>query len=915
MRVGRLGEEEYGTPFEVVARGPNHKLRRYAQPEGVPAVLLVPPLMVTAEVYDVAPDVSAVTSLVNSGVGVYVVDFGSPEREQGGMRRTLDDHVRAVVASITRVRELSGRDVHIAGYSQGGMFAYQAAAYLRTEGVGSVITFGSPVDVHKNLPAVRGEVAGALAAFVEPAVNGLMKRLEGLPGALTSTAFKLVSTRKEIQQRIEFVRMLHDRSALVRREARRRFLGGEGFVAWPGPAFRDFAHDFVVHNRLLSGGFVIDGKTVTLADITCPILCFVGASDEIASPASVRAITRAAPLADVSFVDVPAGHFGLVVGSRAMKLTWPTVAGWMQYMAGRGGKPDALTTAAAVDYDQDNDAETKLDLDLFLGSARTAAKDTWRRVGDMAASATDALDAIRYQEPRLRRLSQIGPGTPISPARALAQQAAKTPDQTFFLWHGRAFSYADADKRVTNVARGLWQCGIRPGDHVLVVMSSRPSLLSMTTALNRIGAVALVAPPDARDDVLAKVIADGVKAVASDPDHGARLSKLSDRPVLVLGGGGQTRALAPGLTDMEAIDPDKVDLPATVTESAGRARDLAMILLRPGEHGELRSAPVTNHRWALSAFGAAAACTLKPGDTVYSCIPLHHPTALLACVGAAIAAGTRLALASAFDPKTFLSEARRAGATVVFYAGEMLRLLVATETVRSDRDHPIRLFAGSGMRASLAEQLRERFGVGVIEFYASTTQKVVLANVAGDKVGALGRPLPCSVDVAVAKVDFVLRTPVRDAAGDLELAQVDEPGLLAARDETNTWVTTGDVVRCDADGDYWFVDALANMRDGVSMRAIEDVLYGISPITLAATFVENGAIVACYSASEPLSAKQLDEAFAAVSPAERPKHVLELPKIPLTEGFRARRDLLAAAAHDAVARFDLVAGRYVAYVR
>lgn len=357
MRVGRLGEEEYGTPFEVVARGQHHKLRRYAQPEGVPAVLLVPPLMVTAEVYDVAPDVSAVASLVASGVGVYVVDFGSPEREQGGMRRTLDDHVRAVVSCIERVRELSGKDVHVAGYSQGGMFAYQAAAYLRTEGIGSVITFGSPVDVHKNLPAVRGEIAGALAAFVEPAVNGLMQRLEGLPGALTSTAFKLVSGRKEIQQRVEFVRMLHDRSALVRREARRRFLSGEGFVAWPGPAFRDFAHDFVVHNRMLSGGFVIDGKTVTLADLTCPILCFVGTSDEIASPASVRAITRAAPNSDVSFVEVPAGHFGLVVGSRAMKLTWPTVAGWMQHAAGRGPKPEALKTGdAPIDYDLHDDA-------------------------------------------------------------------------------------------------------------------------------------------------------------------------------------------------------------------------------------------------------------------------------------------------------------------------------------------------------------------------------------------------------------------------------------------------------------------------------------------------------------------------------------------------------------------------------
>lgn len=913
--MGRLGEE-YGAPYEIVALGPNHKLRRYSQPDGAAAILLVPPLMVTAEVYDVAPDVSAVASLTTNGVGVYVVDFGSPEREQGGMRRTLDDHVRAVVASIARVRELSGRDVHVAGYSQGGMFAYQAAAYLRTVGVKSVITFGSPVDVHKNLPAVRGEVAGALAAFVEPAVNRMMQRLEGLPGALTSTAFKLVSTRKEIQQRVEFVRLLHDRSALVRREARRRFLGGEGFVAWPGPAFRDFAHDFVVHNRMLSGGFVIDGKTVTLADITCPILCFFGSADEIASPASVRAVSRAAPMAEVSFVELPAGHFGMVVGSRAMQTSWPTVAEWVHYREGEGDKPALMREAdRPIDYDLHDDSETRVDLDLFLGSLNTAAKDTWRRLGDMAAGATDALDAIRYQEPRLRRLSQIGPSTPISPARALAQQAAKTPEVTFFLWHGRAFSYAEADARVTNVARGLWACGVRPRDRVLVVMGSRPSLLTMTTAINRIGAVAYVAPPDARDLALSKVIADDMKVVATDPENAERMALLSDKPVLVLGGGGNARTLAKGLVDMEAIDPSKVDLPASVTESAGRARDLAMVLLRPGEYGELRSAPVTNHRWALSALGAAAACTLKPGDTVYSCIPLHHPTALLACVGAAIAAGTRLALATRFDPDTFLAEARRAGATVVFYAGEMLRLLVATESARSDRDHPIRLFAGSGMRASLAERLSERFGVGVIEFYASTSQRVVLANVSGDKRGALGRPLPGSAEVAVAKLDFASKQPMRDASDRLRLAETDEPGLLATRSDDDTWVTTGDVVRRDADGDYWFVDSLASMRDGVSMRAIEDALYGIAGVTLAATFVENGAIVACYTAREHVGVAELDAAFSNVSAAERPKYVLQLPVIPLTEGFRARRDQLSAAAHDAIARFDLTAGRYEPYER
>lgn len=899
LRLGRLGEE-YGAAYEIVDQGPHHKLRRYGTlAHDAPSVLLVPPLMVTAEVYDVAPDVSAVGALGDRGVAAYVVDFGSPEREQGGMKRTLDDHVRGVVASIRRVTELTGRAVHVAGYSQGGMFAYQAAAYLRGENVASLVTFGSPVDVHKNLPAVRGEVAGALAELIEPSVERMVARLEGLPGALTSTAFKLVSTRKEIQQRVEFVRLLHDRSALVRREARRRFLGGEGFVAWPGPAFRDFAREFVVNNRLMSGGFVIDGRTVSLADVRCPVLCFWGAADEIASSASVRAIARAAPHAEVSFVEVPAGHFGLVVGSRAMKTTWPTVAEWVLHREGSGPEPSALRADVTPFDDAFEDAEADVDLDLFLGSVRTAAKDTWRRFGDFAATAADALDAVRYQEPRLRHLAAITPSTAISPARALATQAAETPDATFFLWNGRAFSFAEADLRVSNVTRGLFSCGVRPGDRVLVLMRSRPSLLSMATALNRLGAVAVVVSANATDDAIARYLAkEPARFVTTDPEHAARCAKLMPDRVLVLGGGGGARSLGPGVVDMEAIDPEGVALPASVTESAGFARDLAMILLRPAE-GELRPAQVTNHRWALSALGAAAACTLKPGDTVYCAIPLSHPTALLACVGSSIVAGSRLALAERFEPDHFFSDARRVGASVVFYAGEMLRSLLSQEPSRGDRSLPIRVFAGSGMRADLAERLRDRFGVGSLEFYASTSLRVVLANVSGKKLGALGRPLPGSAEVAVVR---------SDERGSLESLGPNEVGVLAARGPDGAWVATSDVVRMDEDGDYWFLDAqsgFAQTRGGsFSTRAVEDAFYALPEITMACAFAEDGEISAVFSTSEDVSAERLSAALAALPEHARPLRAVRVALVPMTEGFRPdKRAAHATMSKGALARY------------
>ena len=924
-RFGRLGQP-YGAPYEIIDVGPHHKLRAYAtcQDASAPPILLVPPLMVTSEVYDIEADNSAVAALGRRGTRPFVVDFGAPEREAQGMQRTLDDHVLAVVDAIRRVRETTGRPVHLAGYSQGGMFAYQAAAYVRSEGLASVITFGSPVDIHRGLPAVSSDAAGALLRFVEPLVTKSIERIEGLPGALTSTGFKLLSTRKEIEQRLDFLRLLHDRGALVRREARRRFLGGEGFVAWPGPAFRAFVDQFIVHNRMLSGGFVLSGRTATLADITCPILAFYGTRDELARGPTVRAISQAAHDAAVSFVPISAGHFGIVVGTRAMELTWPTVAEWIHHREGRGPEPAALRRRPAPRPAHEDEPEgagftVDLDIDLFVDAAAAAVKDVWQRLGDLTESATDAVDGVRYQEPRLRRLGAMTGETRTSAGLALKERAKATPEETFFLYQGRAFTYRDADQRVDNVVKGLFASGVRPGDRVGVMMSSRPSFLSAVTALVRLGAVAVVCPPDASAETLAEGLASrGLRAIVSDPPRAELCRDLGLAEVLVLGGGRKPRALA-GVTDMEAIDPDAVTLPDDFALDAGQARDLAMILLRPTESGRLRAAPVTNHRWALSALGAAAACTLKPEDTVYAPLPLHHPGGILVSVGAALVAGSRLAMADRFDAATFFPEVRRYGATVVFYAGEMLRPLLFLPPSRGDRTHPIRLFSGSGMRPDLWDKLRERYGAGVMEFYASTTQHVIMANPSGEKIGALGRALPGSVETTLAVVDLVKRELVRGEDGRARRPELGELGVLLSRvldpndaatvegvfEPTDRWFMTGDVVRADAEGDLWFVDSLggfvATPSGAASTRRVEDALYTLPEIELAAAFESDGggAVDAAIVCREPPSAERLAAALERLAPHERPRRVARVPSLPLTDGYRPDKSTARVLAREA----------------
>ena len=930
MRFGRLGPR-LGAPYALAYQGKLYRLRRYgelgADAGSRPPLLLVPPLMVTAEVYDVAPDISAVAALGAGGVDPWVIDFGAPEREEGGMRRTLDDHVRAVAEAVGRVRAATGRDVHLAGYSQGGMFAYQAAAYLGSAGVASVITFGSPVDIHQNLPKVSTAVAGRIIQAVRPLVEPTLSRIEGLPGVITSTAFKLVSVRKELGQLVDFVQKLHDRQALVKREARRRFLGGEGFVAWPGPALRTFVDEFIVHNRMMSGGFVIDGRTVTLADIRSPVLYFVGTRDEIARPRAVRAIRRAAPGAPTFEVALPAGHFGLVVGGTANRSTWPTVLEWIRWREGQGPRPALLPEldGAPAEPDDGDQEEVEnaaiassLDIELFYDVAAEALGSAWNRLGEAVVDVGESADALRYQLPRLLRLRRLDDDTEISAGLALAEQARAIPERTFFLWLGRAFSYAEANLRVDNVVRGLLACGVRRGDRVGVLMDGRPSYLTMVTACSRLGAVAVLMSPRLDDRELGLALGlTPLRFLVADPSGARRARAAFPGHVLVLGGGAG-RELEADVIDMEAIDPAAVAVPAWYRPNPGRAGDLAMVIVARGEGGGLRAAHITNRRWALSALGAAAACTLTSADTVYCCLPLHHPAGLLVSVGGALVGGSRLALAPRFEPRVFWGEVQAYGATVVFYAGEMGRELLRAPSTPAERGSPLRLFAGSGMRADAWRRLTERTGVGVLEFYASTEGALVLANAAGDKVGALGRPLPGSSEVALLTYDFARGGIARDPLGRGRRARDGEIGLLAARLDSrapaatprlardvfeagDTWLTTGDLARRDEDGDYWFVDRLADVvhtaAGPVPSRPIEDTLYELPEVALAVVYgvpasadalmdeVPVAAVVLHEGAA--LDGPGLFAALAARHPAAAlPHRVRVVPAIPMTEGFR-----------------------------
>jgi putative long chain acyl-CoA synthase len=933
LEVLRLGGLETGTvpsPFQVVESVPMYKLRRYfppdnrpGQPPPGPPVLLVHPMMMSANMWDVTRAEGAVGILHAAGLDPWVIDFGSPDKIEGGMRRNLADHIVALSEAIDTAVEATGQDVHLAGYSQGGMFCYQAAAYRRSKNIASIVAFGSPVDTLAALPmGIPPNLAAATANFM---ADHVFNRLD-IPSWLARMGFQMMDPLKTAKARIDFVRQLHDREALLPREAQRRFLESEGWIAWSGPAVSELLKQFIAHNRMMTGGFAINGQLVTLTDITCPVLAFVGEVDDIGQPPAVRGIRRAAPNAEVYEYTLRVGHFGLVVGSKAAQQSWPTVADWVLWISGRADKPaDIVPMADQPAEHTDRGVAFSSRLAHGLGEASEVALTVARGAADAVVAANKSVRTLAVETvrtlPRLTRLGQINDHTRISLGRIIGEQANDAPDGEFLLFDGRVHTYEAVNRRIDNVVRGLIDVGVRQGEHVGVLMETRPSALVAIAALSRLGAVAVLLRPNA--DLTAAVRIGKVTEIITDPTNLETARQLPGQ-ILVLGGGESRDLHLPddaGVIDMEQIDPDAVELPAWYRANPGLARDLAFVAFSTAG-GELVAKQITNYRWALSAFGTASTAALGRGDTVYCLTPLHHESGLLVSLGGAVVGGARIALSRGLRPDRFVAEVRQYGVTVVSYTWAMLRDVIDDPGFALHGNHPVRLFIGSGMPTGLWQRVVDVFAPAhVVEFFATTDGHAVLANVSGAKIGSKGRPLPGAGRVELGAYDVDRELILENARGLVQVADTDEVGVLLAEprgpiDPTasvkrgvfaaaDTWISTEYLFRRDADGDYWLVgrrgSAVPTGRGMVYCEPITDALGLIPAVDLAVTYgvsVHGQHLAVSAVTLRPgasITAADLTEAVAAMPIGLGPDVVHVVPKMTLSASYRPMVSALRAA--------------------
>lgn len=311
-----------GTLREVYHYRPAAHVRSQGDP-----VLLVTPLAAPAICYDLRRGCSLVEHLVDQGRPTYLVEYGAVSfRDRNlGMEHWIEEVVP------TAIREASahggGRPVHVVGWSLGGVFAMLAAAADASLPIASITAIGSPFDV-REVPLVAP--LRPLLNFTDGrgAITRLYQTAGGAPQPLVRWAFQLSSFQKLVTKPIAIARNLDDADYLAQIEAVDRFTAN--MIAYPGRTFGQLYHRLLKGNALVDGTFDLEGRTLSVADITVPVLVFAGATDGIAPVAAVKAsVPLLSGSREVRFEIVPGGHLGMLTGRKARTTTWPLLDAWI----------------------------------------------------------------------------------------------------------------------------------------------------------------------------------------------------------------------------------------------------------------------------------------------------------------------------------------------------------------------------------------------------------------------------------------------------------------------------------------------------------------------------------------------------------------------------------------------------------
>lgn len=451
----------------------------------------------------------------------------------------------------------------------------------------------------------------------------------------------------------------------------------------------------------------------------------------------------------------------------------------------------------------------------------------------------------------------------------LTRQAARYGVRTLFVFGETRWSYAETASIAAASACVLIEAGIRPGDRVALLCSNRPEFLQVYLGCAWMGAVTVPINTALRGTQLSHIFRNSTpKLLVVESSLLAAIDTLeedvsSPDRIWTIGEGPPTSRQRGSMSPLPALG-------AGIPASALRPGDTVAILYTSGTTGPSKGVCCPQAQLFWWGVYSARALGIREGDVLFTTLPLFHTNALNAFYQALLN-GCTYVLEPKFSASGFWAAARRHQATVAYLLGAMAVMLLAQPASGDDSAHSVRVALGGGVPGQFHVPFRDRFGVPLVDGYASTETNFVFASsIPSDRPGTMGY----LVDGAEARIVDADDSALPDGEVGELLLRSTEPfafatGYFGMHDKTveawqNLWFHTGDRVVRDEDGHYRFVD---RMKDSIRRRGENVSSWEVEQVLLA-----HPAIAAC--AIYPLPSELGEDEVSAAVQLE-PGHSLE----------------------------------------
>ncbi len=453
-------------------------------------------------------------------------------------------------------------------------------------------------------------------------------------------------------------------------------------------------------------------------------------------------------------------------------------------------------------------------------------------------------------------------------------------------------SYPDLDLRCGRLAGGLRAADLEPGDRVGIVSQNRSEFLEVVFGTLRSGVVPVPINTRLTRETIAFIAADAqLRLVFSDEEH-RPLCPESLRRVEFGAGYAEFSTSAP--LEVAELPDDAEGILLYTSGSTGRPK------------GVVQSQ--ASQSWMVHAIAPPPAF-VPPGQRILVAAPLYHMNGLLSCQ-LAFVMGAAVVLLPRFDAARYIEAIAEQRCTSIGGVPAMYALVLQERELlaRSDLSCVQRITIGSApLTGALLDEVQNLFPNATIMNGYGTTESGAAAFGRHPELKptpplSLGYPLP-DVETRLAggpdedEGELWIRSP-GVMRGYLNLDQTTRRAL------DDGWYKTGDMMRRDADGFYFFVGRVDDMftcgGENVYPGEVESLLERHPSIQQAAVVpIEDrikGHVPVAFVVRRADASLDEDEVkkFALENgPAyQHPRRVLFIDRMPLAGGNKIDKETL-----------------------